>query len=112
MTDGGLAVSRFRQRAAEWRVIEDRVVPEAAVPFRLVGDSTFDDAFGFKERAGRARQGQRANESRRAVQGALRPERVVNELEFPWIGRIRSAVSRRFHSGQAGKPVNLQPRIL
>ena len=75
VTDGGLLCSvELGQRAAERREEEDRVVAEAVLTARLVVDAALDRAPRLVEDGGAIRNGEGADESRRASQRAARTQ--------------------------------------
>src|SRR6266576_2284427 len=82
MADGGLGVASFGQRLAVGRVEEDRVVAEAALPFGLRRDASFDRAAGFEQHAIAAHERERADESRRAFRLPFLAQRHVNACEL------------------------------
>jgi ribonuclease PH len=108
MADRGLLVVHFRQGPPERRIEKNRVVPETTLAFRLGRNPPFDRASGFEHDLAAAHQRERADETRRAVDGSFRAKCLVDERELLGIGCLLAPPTGRFNAGLAAEGVDLQ----
>jgi len=104
-----LCVRDFSERAAERRVVEDRVVAEATVPAGCFADLPVDPSAGFKQQRTVADDRKCADEPRRARFGRACGKPPV-DLGKPFrIGRLRPDEPRGADARIATQCVDDQP---